>query len=290
MHIAILTPIAVEYNAIRKHLENIKEDRNAKGLYEKGFFKTKLGNLSIVLQQTGARNSSIALATERIIELYNPKIIFLVGVAGGVKDVAIGDIVVAKKAYAYESGKETVGGFKSRPEVYSFTSTLQDVALSVSRKEVWERRTGRGKNNYKCLIGAIASGDKVIATQKTALYTFLKTTYNDTLAVDMEASGFGEVFQRHLHIKFLCIRGISDLLDDKSKSDDSGSQVLASENVAAFTFELISQLNSDDLGDNTSSKSAKPAFPSNRQVVNNNGTIGTQINIQNHTGDINVKQ
>lgn len=283
MQIAILTPIAVEYNAVRRHLKNIKEDRNPKGLYEIGSFTTKLGDLSIVLQQTGARNSSIALATERIIELYNPKIIFLVGVAGGVKDVVIGSIVVGTKTYGYESGKETEDGFKARPEVYTFTKTLQDIALSVSRKGTWLRRAGKGKTDVECIFGAIASGDKVIATQRTNLFKFLKDTYNDTAAIDMEAVGFAEVFTRHTSIKYLCIRGISDLLDNKSQSDGSGSQSIASANVAAFTFELINQLTKEDLGDaNTSSK----PFPSSQQIINNNGSIGTQINIQNHSGDI----
>lgn len=286
MQIAILTPITLEYNAVRKHLKNIKEDRNPKGLYEIGSFATKSGDLSIVLQQTGARNSNIALATERIIELYNPKIIFLVGVAGGVKDVAIGSIVVGTKTYGYESGKETEDGFKARPEVYTFTKTLQDIALSVSRKGTWIRRTGKGKNDAECVFGAIASGDKVIATQKTNFFKFLKDTYNDTAAIDMEAVGFAEVFTRHPSIKYLCIRGISDLLDNKSQSDGSGSQSIASANVAAFTFELISQLNDDDLGDGTTS--VMPKLPP-QQIIHNHGAIGTQFNIQNHSGDINIK-
>jgi nucleoside phosphorylase len=220
--------------------------------------------------------------------LYNPKIIFLVGVAGGVKDVMIGSIVVGTKTYGYESGKETEDGFKARPEVYTFTKTLQDIALSVSRKGAWLRRIGKGTNNAECVFGAIASGDKVIATQKTTFFKFLKDTYNDTLAIDMEAVGFAEVFTRHPAIKYLCIRGISDLLDNKSNSDGLGSQELASVNVAAFTFELISQLTNEDLGDDNSHTTKKMAS-NNPQIINNNGTIGTQINIQHHTGDINVK-
>jgi nucleoside phosphorylase len=287
MHIAILTPIGVEYDAVRQHLKDIKEERHQQGLYEIGSFDTQIGNLSIVVQQTGARNSNIALATERIIDLYKPKIVLLVGVAGGVKDVAIGDIVVAKKAYGYESGKETKEGFKSRPEVYTFTSTLQDVALSVGRKDTWYQRTGQNSHTHKSFIGAIASGDKVIASTKTALYNFLKTHYNDTLAVDMEASGFGEVFERHPQLKFLCIRGISDLLENKSKSDGLGSQNVAADNAAAFTFELIANLNKDDFGD-TAGSSPHPTPTSNKQIINNNATVGTQINIQNYQGNINL--
>ena len=51
VNIAIVTPVEVEYNAVRQHLKNIIEERKTEGLYEIGKFQSKAGDLSIVIHQ-----------------------------------------------------------------------------------------------------------------------------------------------------------------------------------------------------------------------------------------------
>ena len=240
--IAILTPIEVEYNAVRRHLNNLIEDKRNEGLYERGKFSSKVGELSVVIHEADMLNGNMAAATERIIKLFNPKIFLLVGIAGGVKDVKIGDIVVATKVYAYEAGKETADGFHARPHVGLFTPQLLDIVKSVSRKTDWKSRSKSTSGGCKVYRGAIAAGDKVIATNQGPLYNFLKKTYNDTLAVEMEAGGFSDALSRYSTIMSLCIRGISDLLEGKSESDKEGGQIKAAKNAAAFAFEILYQL------------------------------------------------
>jgi len=71
--------------------------------------------------------------------------------------------------------------------------------------------------------------------------------YNDTLAIEMESIGFAEAIFQYPLLKALNIRSISDLLDNKKKSDTAGNQELAANIAAAFAFELIYQLDFSQL-------------------------------------------
>ena len=72
----------------------------------------KLYHLSTAHSVMAVKNVDMALATEKAIQAFKPQIALLIGIAGGVKDVGIGDLLIAKKAYGYESGKEDVDGYR----------------------------------------------------------------------------------------------------------------------------------------------------------------------------------
>ncbi|MEO1261983.1 MAG: 5'-methylthioadenosine/S-adenosylhomocysteine nucleosidase [Bacteroidota bacterium] len=241
MIIAILTPIQIEQAAIISQLHHTSEKIVDGNRYIFGKLDGLHHSFNIITQQSGPKNEVTAIAAEKIIRIFQPIIVLLVGVAGGVKDVAIGDVVVGTKYYGYESGKENPEGFASRPDSGYYSKELLVCAEFVAAKNAWHQRTEKAKNS-KVIFGAIASGNKVIAATDSATFRLLKQNYNDTTAVDMEAVGLGQVMRLYPSIRFLNIRGISDLLDHKSAADASGSQELAAANMAAFVIELINQI------------------------------------------------
>lgn len=247
----ILTAIEVEFMAVRKHLVNIHEAVYNGTVYERGYFTMKKWAWDVLIGQVGMGNASAASAVERAITYFGPEVILFVGVAGGIKekDVKIGDVVAATKAYGYESGKEHDTGFLVRPEVAKSSFRLVERAKAEARKKIWlERIPGYPdllRPEPQALVGAIAAGEKIIASTNSDLFKFLYRHYNDALAVEMEGRGFLEAAYANEPAQALIIRGISDLIDNKSTYDALGSQELAASHAAAFAFEVLAQLNAD---------------------------------------------
>lgn len=242
----ILTAIPSEYVAVKKHIKSPIEKIHPKGnVYEEGIFKGIFHDWTIGLAEVGAGNNTCALETERAINYFKPNVIIFVGVAGGIKDLKLGDVVAAEKAYGYEFGKVSSIGFLARPEVGKSTYAILSRARAEAKKTDWLKRIYEKDSidvSPNVIVKPIAAGEKVIAETKSQLYGFLKKHYNDTVAVEMEGSGFFTACQANEGIQSLIIRGISDLLNNKEESDKSGSQEKAARNASAFAFEVLSKL------------------------------------------------
>ena len=241
MKILILTPIQVEHEAVLSHLSNSSEVIVEGNRYVIGHFTGESHTFEIVTRQTGSGDSIIAIATERAVKRFNPVVVLLVGVAGGVKDVDIGDIVIGTKYYGFEQGLATDEGIKARPWSSHYSKPMQELAKSVAARKEWRERL-QGRQTPKVVFGAIGSSNKVVTGVHSELYHRIKEQYNDTTALEMEAAGFGEAMSAYPTIYALNLRGVSDLIEDKRHSDKAGYQKMAAANVAAFAFELINRL------------------------------------------------
>jgi len=190
-----------------------------------------------------------------------------------VKDVDLGDVVVATKVYSYESGKETPGppfsptmagiavmwtmllrllfgnsvprtadGFYPRPNVQHSHRELEQRARVLSRESDWQAKLstpiwpGRKPSVH---IGAIASGEAVVADGGGRIATILKLNYGDALAVEMEGYGFLEAARVDAACRSVVVRGISDHLTGKAEADRLGWQQRAADAAAAFFFGML---------------------------------------------------
>ena len=239
----ILTALPVEYRAVRAHLQALQEEVHAQGKpYERGTFSANGQEWEVGIVEIGAGNVRAALETERAIAHFKPDVILFVGVAGGVKDVAIGDVVASTKIYGYESGKADQR-FKPRPEIGLSDYNLVERARAEANKGDWlERLAVVPEVKPRVFVGPIAAGEKVIASTQSEVFQFLRENYSDAIAVEMEGLGFLEAARANQQVSAIVVRGISDLIDGKRDADKTGSQEMASCHASAFAVEILAQL------------------------------------------------
>lgn len=239
----ILTAIPAEREAVRRHLRHVQEVVHQGTVYEQGMFLAKDGMCEVVIAQIRMGNARAAAEAERAINHFTPRFAFFVGVAGGLKDVRLGDVVVATKIYNYEAGKEEIT-FRPRPEVEQSAYALIQRAQVEASRPAWLRRLGSAipQPPPRVTIAPIAAGESIQASTRSTTYNLLRASYSDAAAVEMEGHGFLLALHAHPQVEALVLRGISDLIDGKSEADAAHSQEVAARHASAFAFEVLAKL------------------------------------------------
>jgi nucleoside phosphorylase/tetratricopeptide (TPR) repeat protein len=240
----ILTALSVEYEAIRERLENPQKDLHQHGTrYEIGVVRAADWSWSVALAEIGPGNQEAATQTERALEHFKPQVILFVGIAGGLDRlrVGLGDVVIGTKVYNYHSGRAGEE-FEARPQSMPISHRLEQLAREVKREWLRPRELGRTSTLPRVHLGAVAAGEVLIDSSRASIREFLRTHYQDAIAVEMESAGFLTAVHLNDDIPALVIRGISDLADRKRRTDARGNQQVAARNAAAFAVDVLKLL------------------------------------------------
>ncbi|MFI0776640.1 hypothetical protein [Streptomyces sp. NPDC021212] len=246
--VVVLTALEIEYRAVRAHLDDPRPVRAERGsLFETGVFRSgaRPGGRQVAIHMTGPGNPGAAALVERAAALFAPRAVLFVGVAGGVKDVALGDVVAADAVYDYETGKDTECGFLPRQKTHQPAYGLVQLARNVAASGDWQRQILPGGATTplpRAHVKPIAAGGRVVGHERSDVGLRLAAVAGDAIAVDMEGFGFLAGAYVNQQLDALVIRGISDLLGDKGEAHDEHWQPVASRHAAAFAFELIGRL------------------------------------------------
>ncbi|MGY0064465.1 phosphorylase family protein [Streptomyces sp. LZ34] len=263
----ILTALEVEYRAVREHLEELRTVAAERGsLFEVGVFRAGHAGTSVAIHMTGPGNPGAAALVERASALFAPRTLLFVGVAGGRKDVGLGDVVAADAVYDYETGKDTEDAFLPRQKTHQSTYDLVQLARTVAAGDEWQQGIRPARDHDaaprpRAHVKPIAAGGRVVAHQRSEVGRRLTAGAGDAVAVDMEGFGFLAGAYVNRHVDALVIRGISDLLADKDEAHDEHWQPVASRHAAAFAFELLRRLPAASAKPTTATTAAATSAP-----------------------------
>ena len=198
-----------------RHLTNTSRETTEGGTV---FFTGDFGGWKVAVAECGEGNVVAASILERASRRFNPDLALFVGVAGGVKDVMLGDVIVSTKVYGYERGKDTEAGFLSRPVVGQRDHAIEQQARALRQGDKWYERldTSVSHSKPRLHVGPIAAGERVVASARSATAQLIRQHYSDALGVEMEGYGFLDGVHLNAPLRGSVIRGISDLLDGKT--------------------------------------------------------------------------
>jgi nucleoside phosphorylase len=241
-----LTALELEHGAVAGHITGPTTERVERGLiFDVGTFAGRLV-WNVAVAQVGPGNVAAGVLLERAVAALSPDVVMFVGIAGGRKDVRHGDVVAADAVYDYESGKEGSAGYLPRIKTAAPSFPLVQRARAVARRDRWQHRIRPRppRPRPSAFVQPVAAGGKVVAADRSGTADLLSRYCGDALAVDMESFGFLHGAYLNGGIASLVVRGISDLLADKTAENDRTWQVPAARNAAAFAFEVLDAIES----------------------------------------------
>lgn len=258
--VIILTALAEEYDAVCSLIINLSplpSDNSTPNpaTWQLGEIQCTKFNRAyrVAVGMVGLGGPDQALATLGAIRKWKARYIFSVGIAGGVSQLKLGDVIIADLIHWYEWGKFG-GGFKLRDSLTYITDIgLLNLANSYALKSDWLRKIDISPPNNimpNAVIGEIASGSKVVDLYSDVLFRDIFNKWPNVKAVDMVGVGIANAIEQAkspgFPVGFMMVRGISDLLHQqdfiKNKSMvklDSGKSY-AARTAAAFAIGLIS--------------------------------------------------
>ena len=251
----MVTALDIEMQAVCAHFDHLASAVGRSGtVYECGDFLAEGDEWLVVVAQCGpGNNAAQAVVTWAHADFGHFEIVLFSGVAGSRKsDAPIGSVIAATHVYNPYSGKYANGDFASRPRSISIDHRLVQLARKVSRDSKWHVRTRPLLNGERLpppedcpepfpprsFVAPIVAVEAVLADRDSELAAIIDEHGGDAHAVEME--GYGAVFAADLaRTPIMVVRGISDMIENKTPSDDAIYQPLAAIFAAAFTYELL---------------------------------------------------
>ncbi|MFA6213248.1 MAG: 5'-methylthioadenosine/S-adenosylhomocysteine nucleosidase [Candidatus Obscuribacterales bacterium] len=247
--VCVLTSSSLEFDSILPHIQNPKKESLTGTNGNSLPFKVRQGifqNCTIVLIcSLSAGSSRIQTAALLALMKYHPELMLFVGVAGGKGEkVSLGTVVISDYISDHSYSEESNCGILFKLRGGPISSQLLGLAQTLTESDEWRKRIQEPDTEPQeqiernVIIGKISAGNVLVTSSTGPIAKVLDSASSDALAVEMESAALYDV--AHLfRIPFLTVRGISDLLTDKTNETDKYRQPWAAAHASAVAFELI---------------------------------------------------
>lgn len=189
----------------------------------------------------------MSLHLRPLFEAFRPRFAGMSGIcAGDKKQVRLGDLIVAERAYFYESGKfilEQNGKRVQQPDIDLHTAS-QEIRRFIQTFDYkhffrtlapWKSIAGQHDPAYA--IGTMASGSAVRADHPFDEVPFL---VRDTRAIDMEGAAFYRAALDFPGMRALVAKGVSDFADsNKNDSHRYSASAISAMYMLAFVQQYV---------------------------------------------------
>lgn len=177
---------------------------------DKTFYSGNINKQEVVLVKSDIGKVNAAITATILANHYHAKMIINTGVAGGIKPVQMGEIILAEGLAYFDASTSAID---DNPH-----GKLGDDPLIVKTDAVYleKAKTIFDKLNYHYRIGNIVSGDKFV----TKLRYLDKISKNVTNILACEMEGMAIALTAHkFNIPFISIRGISDIVEENIQTN-----------------------------------------------------------------------
>jgi len=222
--VGVLTILSEEIRAVQgvlRRMNDYRERRLSHGpLAREAWLERPAGRRIRVaaLQTFTPGTDSAALAYRGLVDEYDPAVVLLVGIAGGVgKKVEIGDVVISDQVIAYDARRVAPEGVHRRGQAQAVAGALGH-RLNEFRADTPAQQRGESGVAYRIHRGPIGSGNAVVTDARSELRRWLTSFNEQVLAVETEAAGVAQSFHEEVRRDagprgWLTVRGISDTAD-----------------------------------------------------------------------------
>lgn len=224
--IAIITATEQEFLAIRNKFNEVKEDK----LKDLTYYSGKLNEKEYIVIKCGIGKVNAARVTQMIIDKFEVDYIINVGVAGSLNDnLEIGDIVIGKELVQHDFDTTAFGDEKGY-----ITGAGKIFKSDEALVEKYNNYVLENNQNYKAIVGTIASGD-IFLTEK-AMKEKIRSKFNAD-CVEMEGAAIAQVCTLN-RVPFIVIRSISDKPNGNNQIDYNEFVDMAAKRVAELVLKI----------------------------------------------------